>query len=95
VFKGNRQAVAHHARDCDFVSRAMLASENFDLRTQLQEVSKKFAYCIHAALGPNPASNALKLLHVLDSSYLVLEIKKKKRQCIHCCNIRRGSAEVL
>jgi len=94
VFKGNRQAVAHHARDCDCVSRAMLVSENFDLRTQLQEVSKKFAYCIQAALGPNPASNALKLLHVLDSSYSVLEIKRKKRSFIHCCKVRRGSAEV-
>ena len=72
----------------------MLVSENFDLRTQLQEVSKKFAYCIQAALGPNPASNALKLLHVLDSSYSVLEIKRKKRSFIHCCKIRRGSAEV-
>lgn len=94
VFKGNRQVIAHHARDCDCVSRAMLVSENFDLRTQLQEVSKKFAYCIQAALGPNPASNALKLLHVLDSSYSVLEIKRKKRSFIHCCKIRRGSAEV-
>ena len=94
VFKGNRQAVAHHARDCDFVSRAMLVPENFDLRTQLQEVSKKFAYCIQAALGPDPASNALKLLHVLDSSHSVIEIKRKKRSFIHCCNIRRGSAEV-
>ena len=94
VFKGNRQVIAHHARDCDCVSRAMLVSENFDLRTQLQEVSKKFAYCIQAALGPNPTSNALKLLHVLDSSYSVLEIKRKKRSFIHCCKIRRGSAEV-
>jgi hypothetical protein len=93
-FKGNRQAVAHHARDCHCVSRAMLVSENFDLRTQLQEVSKKFAYCIQAALGPNPTSNALKLLHALDSSYSVLEIKRNKRSFIHCCQIRRGSAEV-
>lgn len=94
VFKGNRQAVAHHARDCDCVSRAMLVSENFDLRTQLQEVSKKFAHCVQAALGPNPASNALKLLHVLDSGYSVLETKRTKRSCIHCCNIKRGSAEL-
>ena len=94
VFKGNRQVIAHHARDCDCVSRAMLVSENFDLRTQLQEVSKKFACCIQAALGPNSTSNALKLLHSLDSSYSVLEIKRNKRSFIHCCQIRRGSAEV-
>jgi hypothetical protein len=72
----------------------MLVSENFHLRTQLQEVSKKFAYCVQAALGPNPGSNALKLLHALDSSYSVLEIKRQKRSFVHCCNIRRGSAEV-
>ena len=57
-------------------------------------MSKKFACCIQAALGPNSTSNALKLLHSLDSSYLVLEIKRNKRSFIHCCQIRRGSAEV-
>jgi hypothetical protein len=80
--------------DCDCVSRSMLVSENFHLRTQLQEVSKKFAYCVQAALSPNPGSDALKLLHALDSSYSVLEFKRLKRSFVHCCNIRRGSAEV-
>ncbi len=41
---------------------------------------------IQAALGPNAALDAMKILHKLDETTAFVQIKKKKRSVIHCCN---------
>ena len=48
---------------------------------------------IQAALGPNAALDALRVLHKLDESTALVQIKKTKRSVIHCCNLRCADAQ--
>jgi hypothetical protein len=47
---------------------------------------------IQAALGPNAALDAMRILHKLDETSALVQIKKTKRSVIHCCNLRCADA---
>ena len=47
---------------------------------------------IQAALGPNAALDAMRVLHKLDETSALVQIKKTKRSVIHCCNLRCADA---
>ena len=47
---------------------------------------------IQAALGPNAALDAMRVLHKLDETSVVVQIKKTKRSVIHCCYLRCADA---
>jgi hypothetical protein len=59
----------------------------FPLAFRILECSaQEFMKVIQAALGPNAALDAMKILHKLDETTAFVQIKKKKRSVIHCCN---------
>ena len=93
AFKGDRQKADEHAWTCSFLPRPSIVLELQRCKQLLESSAQEFKKLIQAALGPNAALDALRVLHKLDESTALVQIKKTKRSVIHCCNLRCFDAD--
>lgn len=94
-FKGNRKAATDHASICGFVSREMLELEILRLKELLDCSHQRVFALFDAALGPNPAVDAMKVMHKLERGDAVIQIKRTKRPSIDCCALRSVGADIV
>lgn len=92
AFKGDRQKADEHAWTCSFVPRPSIVLELQRCKELLECSAQEFIKVIQAALGPNAALDAMRVLHKLDETSVVVQIKKTKRSVIHCCHLRCADA---
>lgn len=93
AFKGNRQKAVEHAWTCSFLPRPSIVLELQRCKALLECSAQEFMKVIQAALGPNAALEAMKVLHKLGETSALVQIKKTKRSVIHCCNLRCADAQ--
>jgi hypothetical protein len=92
TFKGNREKADEHAWLCGFLPRPSIVSELHRNKELLKCSAQDLMKVIQAALGPNAALDAMRVLHKLDETTALVQIKKTKRSVIHCCNLRCADA---
>ena len=94
VFKGNRRDANEHAWRCDFISKEALALEICRCQESLKSISSQFMKAVQAAFGPQPALDAIKVLHKLEPTEVILQIKRTRRTSLHCCRLTYAGSEV-
>jgi len=92
TFKGNREKADEHAWACGFLPQPSILSELQRCKKLLECSVQDYMKVIHAALGPNAALDAMRVLHKLEASAVIVQIRRTKRSVIHCFNIRCNDA---
>ena len=94
-FKGNRRAATDHALICGFVSREMLQLELRKCKELLESSNQRLASLFAAALGPNPALDAMKIMHNLEAGHEVLHLKRPRRRTMDICVLRSDGDDMI
>ncbi len=94
AFKGNRWDANEHAWRCDFISKEALALEICRCQARLKSISSQFMKAVQAAFGSQPALDAIKILHNLEPTEVILQIKRTRRTSLHCCRLSYAGSEV-